>query len=31
MKAVNRKLKVTIVVEAPSGARTNVISSELIG
>ena len=31
MKAVNRKLKVTIVVEAPSGARANVISSELIG
>ena len=31
MKSVNRKLKVTVVVEAPSGDKTNVITSELVG
>lgn len=31
MKSVNRKLKVTVIVEAPSGDKTNVVSSELVG
>jgi hypothetical protein len=30
-KAANRNLKVTIIVEAPSGEAANVVSTELIG
>ncbi len=30
-KAANRKLKTTVIVEAPSGAAANVVSTELIG